>query len=883
MDASDRGLAPPHHGIPSPLTSFVGRREEIRDVIELLGAGRLVTLVGSPGVGKTRLAFAVGDALRGSVADGIWPAELAPLAEASLVPQTVATALGLTPLPSVSVQDALVSALRERELLLILDNCEHVIDACVRLASAVLGGCPGVRILATSREGLRIGGETIFRVEGLGVPAVRHGVFGGSNEPDATNDQSDAVCLFVDRARALLPRFALTRETTAAVERICRRLDGVPLAIELAAARVTGLAPEQIADRLDVSFGLLSAGSRTAPDRHQTIRAAVDWSYSLLSEAERELLRHLSVFAGGWTLEAAEAIGAHLPGVAAPGVRGDNRDPAPDTLDLLLSLVDKSLVQVEREAGLAQRYRLLEGIRQYAAEQLDAHREGETARRRHRDWFLAYARRADTELRGSDADAQTVQLRADLDNVRVALAWSLAEADGAGIDAGFQFATALEGFWFEHDYLAEGRLWLERILAADATSVDATGMASHPPVDGGATPREQYGRASMLHGWHPRVAALNHVSNLAYHQQDRETQLVRLQESRELARQVGDTLGLGHAHAALGNLARAEGDYERSSALLEESLRLFRQANDDYGIWRALTNLGETRSMLGDFAGAAALIEESQQVAHAMDDPWRAAQGLRLLGIVAYRQGDLDRATALLGEAVSRWRAMHVTRGPQWALYELGSALLARGDIAEAGACFRESLGLCQAAGDRRGVARGLEGVAGTLAGTPSAEVTAATRAARLLGAAAAIRTAIKTPVSPADRVTHERGATTARAILGEPAFEAAHLAGAALSVEQAIALALDTDSIEPASTQPEPTTQPSKPATQMHDAAPLTPRERQVAGLVATGLTNRQIAERLVLSERTIDGHVARILARLDLSRRAQLAVWATQHGLGS
>ena len=355
----------------------------------------------------------------------------------------------------------------------------------------------------------------------------------------------------------------------------------------------------------------------------------------------------------------------------------------------------------------------METIRQYAAEKLREHDEIDDARRRHRDWLLAYAARVDLELTGSDASTRAAELTDEIDNFRTALAWSLAEPNGAGIDAAFEFAATLEWFWFERDFLGEGRWWLERILAADASRAD--GMAAESPAVGlSAAPRRDHRGASVVHGWHPRVAALNHLSNLAYHQQDRETQLTRLQAAMTLARQVEDTYGLGHAFAALGNLARAEGDYERSSALLQESLDLFRQAGSEYGVWRVLTNLGETRGMLGDFARATTLIEESQQRAYASGDPWRIAQGLRLLGLMAYGEGDLDRAATLLDEAVTRWRAMNATRGPQWALYKprLGPAGAGRPRPGRQPGPRPASARawLCQKAGDRRGVARASRG-----------------------------------------------------------------------------------------------------------------------------------------------------------------------------
>ena len=890
MDSDDRRQVTPHHGIPAPLTSFVGRRQEIDEAVELLATGRLVTLVGPPGVGKTRLALAVADALRGRFRAGIWLVELAGLAEPTLVPQAVASCFGIGDQPGRSTTAALVDFLRDRDLLLVLDNCEHLIDACAALAAEVLGASPDMRILATSREGLRTGGETIVRVPALSVPSSWNGE-APSDDDLAAVSAYDAVRLFVDRGRAALPRFALTGQNAAAIARICRRLDGLPLAIELAAARISGLTPEQIAGRLDASFALLSAGSRTALPRQQTLRGAVDWSYALLSESEQALLRRLSVFAGGWTLEAAEAVAGE--GSSAMGDEGTDEPasspmthaPSPNTLELLLSLVDKSLVQVDAESRPEPRYRLLETMRQYGAEKLAERGDGDDVRRRHRDWFAALAARGARSIRRPDTREWYDQIESEHDNLRTALAWSLQGPDPVDSEIALRLTLSMEWLWFARDHLSEGRWWMERALDADARHGPA-GTSSQVVARAGLSPSEEPQQAASEYGWHPRVAGLIQASILAYMQQDRETQHAHLAEALELGERVGDTRGLAHAHVALGNLNRAEGMYEQSAELLRVSLKMSRSIGDEFGVWRGLSNSSETFSMLGDITRARELAEEGRQLAIANEQPWGVAQSYRLLGLAAFQSGDFAEAESLLYEAISRWRALAVTRGPHWALCEVGGVLLAREDPGRASASFRESLDISHRAGDRRCVARNLEGLAASgLALDTNRTEHVAQRAARLLGAAATIRDTVMTPVSPLDRPTYDRAVGAATDILGEDAFRAAHDEGRSLTKDQAVALACE-ESTQEAGAGVSSVGAPSP--VRRRGAAPsvtmpagggvLTRREREVAVLVGAGLTNREIAKQLVISERTAEGHVANILARLELTRRSQIAAWAVR-----
>src|SRR5213079_1884942 len=410
---------------PAQLTSFIGRERETAAVKELLRGTRLLTLTGAGGSGKTRLALEVAGRVGAQYPDGVAWVELAPLSNPELVPHHVADALGVRRDGIRSAGDALFEALREWDALLVLDNCEHLVEACARLAEALLRGCPRLRVMATSREALGISGERAWLVPALALPAVE----AGKPVTRAVAAASEAIRLFVERTQAVRPSFELREDNVAAVAHICRRLDGLPLAIELAAARARVLDPQQIATRLDDVFGLLSAGSRTAVPRHRTLRSTIEWSHSLLTEPERILLRRLAVFAGGFTLDAAEAVAGGAGGAIA----------AVDVLDLLSGLVDKSLVALETEA-LEARYRMLETMRQFARERLDEAGEAAELGRRHAQFFLARAEAADPFL-PVHAEGWQERLAEDVGNLRAAADWF--EQDPTAVDDNLLFATAL--------------------------------------------------------------------------------------------------------------------------------------------------------------------------------------------------------------------------------------------------------------------------------------------------------------------------------------------------------------------------------------------------------------------------------------------------------
>jgi predicted ATPase len=420
--------------LPAPITSFIGRERELADIQQFLAAARLVTLTGAGGVGKTRLALRAAAEAAGGYADGVWLVELAPLADPALVPHAVAAALGVRDKAGLPLRQTLKQWIGAKRTLLLLDNCEHLAEGCADFVEDLLGGCPSLQVLATSREPLGASGEVVWRVPSLDLPDAHTA---------ATTDQVNAHAatqLFVERARAARPDFVVTSQNASAIVELCRRLDGIPLAMELAATRIRLLSIENISARLDDRFRLLSEGRRTAPPRQQTLRATLDWSYALLEDSERQLFNRLSVFAGGWTLEAAEAVCA-----------GEGIDPA-DVLNLMGRLVDQSLVMAD-ERGSQVRYRLLETVREYAAEKLVGSGVSAIIGGRHRDWFLAQAERSRWDIFDPD---HVAWLGRELDNFRVALRWSIQRGE---VEVGLRLANATSAFWYQVGAYTEGRSW----------------------------------------------------------------------------------------------------------------------------------------------------------------------------------------------------------------------------------------------------------------------------------------------------------------------------------------------------------------------------------------------------------------------------------------
>src|SRR5215211_7750321 len=524
------------HNLPAPRTSFVGREREMVEVKRMLATTRLLTLTGAGGSGKTRLALEVARDLIGVYPDGVWLVGLARLSEGDLVPQTVAAALRVPERPGQALAGTLVEALSDKELLLVLDNCEHLVEAAAQLVDTLLDSCPHLRVLATSREPLGTPGEVNRVVPLLSLPARTDEELNGMSAVDRLMG-FEATRLFVDRARLRLPDFELTQKNAGAVARVCRKLDGMPLAIELATARMGALAVEQVAQRLNASLDVLSGANRTAAPRQQTLRATIDWSHRLLSEAEQRIFRRFSVFAGGWTLEATETV------CSGGGIE------QVEVLDLLGGLVDKSLVAAGASTGGAVRYRMLEPIRQYATEKLEESDDADEVKGRHAAFFLALAEEAEPELAGPQQNVWVERLEGEHDNIREALSWVLERGEG---ELALRLGAALWRFWHVRGYLSEGTRWMEQALAG-----------------GGPAPAQT--RVKVLEGMGWLVQLLG----------DTERAEATYEEMLKLSRELGDKGNTATALNSLGTLALAQGDNERARAQLEENLEVLRELENE--------------------------------------------------------------------------------------------------------------------------------------------------------------------------------------------------------------------------------------------------------------------------------------------------------------
>jgi len=674
--------------VPLPLTSFVGRVRELAELRTTIVDSRQLTLTGAGGVGKTRLALEVAARVLQDFPDGVWVADLSVLANASLVPQAVAAVVNVREEAGRSLSAVLSEYFLAKHALLVLDNCEHVAGACAQLAEHLLRRCADLHVLATSREVLGMQGELVHRVASLSVPDARRPC------PVAELGQFEAVRLFVDRAGLSQPGFGLTDENAPLVGRICVHLDGIPLAIELAAARLNALPVNAIAARLDSRFRLLTGGTRTALSRHQTLRAAMEWSYDLLAEPERALLRALSVCAGGFSLDAAQAIGAT-----------DHADEM-DVLELLGRLVDKSMVQLEKPAASA-RYRLLETVRDFVREKLVEAGEADAARRRHAAFFLGLVRRAEPELRGPRQASWLDRLEADHDNLRAALEWSLSQERD---ETGLCLATALSGYWHGRGYLSEGREWLERAQrhgderpAAFANVLVAAARLAFAQDDferavtllERAVPlaRSQDPEALML-----SLAWLGHA---LWHRDDRTRAIALCMESHALCRSAEAGWTAAVTLAEIATVALHEGDPERAIPLLEESLGLYRKAGDSAGIAQCLHQLGVQATNQGEYAKAASLMQEALELQRHLGRKPAVAASLLRLGRIALLRGQYREAIALLEAGTALADELGKTWDAPYRKASLGLAVLATGDVARAAALFEESLAVREAAGYR--------------------------------------------------------------------------------------------------------------------------------------------------------------------------------------
>ena len=813
------GAGSPWHGnarnLPAQLTSFVGRERELAEVRRLLDTTRLLTLTGPGGTGKTRLALQVAAAPLERFPQGVWLAELAPLIDPAGVPAAVAAAVGVHEEAGQPLLATLVAALRTRALLLVLDNCEHLLDAGAGLVEALLRGCPQVRMIATSREVLGIAGETVWRVPSLALPAA------GTLPPPDVLAQVEAVRLFVERAKAVQPHFALTAQNAPVVVQICRRLDGIPLALELAAARLGGLSIDELAARLDHRFRLLTGGSRTALPRQQTLQAAVDWSYDLLSASERTLFNRLAVFSGGFTLEAAEAVCAGEPIAKI------------EVLDLLLRLVDRSLVIGEESDGNVDRYRLLETMRQYGRERLAAQGEAEALYALHFAHFRDAAERvalAQRDLQRMELD----RLEAEHENLRQALGWAL---DLGAAQEGLRLAGALGNFWWRRGYFGEGRRWLGTLLLLPG---------AHERTLARARALKWQGTLGLGNGWlagrlvqgagqwralHEEALAIarevgdevEEARNLVYlgialGTADYPGARTYLQAGLALATSYG---GIYLAHIALdflGVVAWVHGDRAEARLRWEQSRRQSQHARDQDGYARALLLLAVPAFEAGELDSARTGLETALDVERALHDRMAVGVMLGALGMVAGAQGDGERARACFEEKRSVWEQVGERSGVAGALRELGWLARHEGATAQAHGYFAEALVLERELGDAAGIAASLaglgdvardaeeyaqaavhyaEGLAQIEVGEAPNERAAcleglvavawaggnAAQAVRLCAAAAAARLP-EVVITPIARAQCAEVVAAARAVLGEEAFAAAWAEGRAMPLE---------------------------------------------------------------------------------------------------
>jgi non-specific serine/threonine protein kinase len=722
-------------------------------------------------VGKTRLALRLA-----SNAGEVWLVELAALSDARRVAQRVAEVLGIRECADQTWEERLVERLRTRRLLIVLDSCEHVVEGCAALVDRLLRACPEVNVLATSREPLGVAGEVVWRVAPLSV----------------AGESSEAVRLFVARAGTRQAKFRLTDANAAAVVEICRRVGGLPLAIELVAARVHSLGVKQILARLSAQFALDMRGARAAPARQQTLRATLDWSYRLLSERERVLLRRLAVFVGGWTLDGAEAVCS---------------DPEVLPLEVVAEVLDQLVTRSFMCQEPTQRYGMLDITRDYALELLSGDPEVEHVRRRHAEWCLALAERAAPEA--LDA-AHAVRLQRERDNLRTAMTWALA---GGHAELAMRLASATFPAWYFTGNYAEGRTWLERAL-------DLPGSAPPAVV---ATARGFLGQFLAMQGEY--AAAQAHL-------------LAALDDQR--AR--GNAAGIGLVLVVLANMARLRGDLVQARALHGEALPYVRQVGSE------LENAGT-------------LNDELAEIGRTRPKPLATARALYLGGLMASHAGESESATELIEQALDLHRQIGDHLGSADSLIAYGHVLLDRSEQGLARLAFVEAAGLARDSGDRVRLFESLDGIARAVATARPEE------SVRLASAVGELRAEVGTLRWPSSRRVLETWLETARRALGDRTYRRGWDAGRSLREDEVVTLGLELGAATPLL------------AVSAVLGNMLTPREREVVGLVVRGLSTRQIAAQLVISPRTMRTHIGHILSKLGLHSRAQLVAWAVSN----
>lgn len=863
-----RTLANLPNNLPTQLTSFVGREKELADVKRLLYNTHLLTLIGPGGTGKTRLSIQAAGEMLAPYPDGVWFVEFAPILDPLLVPRTTAIAIGLRDEPQRPVMDMLCDYLHEKKLLIILDNCEHLVDACARMADRILHAAPDTRILATSREALGIAGEVTYRVPSLGLPDINH------LPPVESLDQYEAVKLFIDRATAAVPAFSVTNNNAPALAHVCHQLDGIPLAIELAAAKIRVLSVEQIAKRLDDRFRLLTGGSRTALERHQTLRAAIDWSYNLLSPTEQVLFQRLSVFVGGWTLEAAESI------CEGGTVRSD------DVLSLLEQLIHKSLVIKEEERGES-RYQMLETIRQYAHEKLLAAGEVKDIQDKHLNYFLKLSEQIEPWLQGPRQMEWLNRTHEERDNLRAAMRSALE----TNVETGMYLSSRLHFFWDVVDS-REGARWLTQFLQkpesklfphARASALRAQGdfLFDFQQVSEAQAAVEESLELSRSIGDHSgevdSLILLGHIFTLGPR-----ADLVKAGRLLEQALALAKTLDdIGRQANALRVLGWDHRDYKRAFAYWKEAITLYRQTEDWSRVAGTLSILGYFLLLDGEIDAAEKCLDEANSLFERLNIKKRSSL-FSAYGQIALRRGDYERARdyfqmdARISNEIGNRTSYLWARG-RWGFAELGA-----GAITEAIQIFAETAQEFQKAGSRIGVVFTVEGMSSLYAKIEKAKV-----AARLIGRADRTRQEINEPRPKLEQADRDTVIAACIAKIGEAAFSDAYEDGKKISLDEAVDLAVKSmkeipeTKLQPTMESTSPVILPSQREAEKQKYGGLTTREREVAAQIAQGKSNQAIAAELFVGLKTVEAHVTRILSKLGFTSRAQIAGWAVAKGL--